>query len=105
MFSSCDVQWYSSFGLIRYLYWLFVSLDANFRLKNRLRCRNRYKKDQPLYNGLRYQVPQKAYFDHLKTCVTEDDVSIFVDGVCCAHIFNRSVPVLLLLPLWRKKQN
>ncbi|KAK0246137.1 hypothetical protein EDD85DRAFT_783838 [Armillaria nabsnona] len=59
----------------QYLYQLFVGLNANFCLKNRLWCRNPLKKDRPLYNGLRYQVPQKAYFTHLKNYVKEDDIS------------------------------
>ncbi|KAK0421951.1 hypothetical protein EV421DRAFT_1914722 [Armillaria borealis] len=59
----------------QYLYQLFIGLDANFHLKNRLRRRNHLKKDQPLYDGLGYQVPQKVYFDYLKKCVTEDDIS------------------------------
>ncbi|KAK0429798.1 hypothetical protein EV421DRAFT_1945930 [Armillaria borealis] len=59
----------------QYLYRLFVGLDANFRLKNRLRHRNHLKKDRPLYDGLGYQVPQKAYFTHLKNYMKEDDIS------------------------------
>ncbi len=58
----------------RYLFQLFIGLDANFCLKSRLWCQNKLKKDHPLYKGLGYQVPQKAYFMHLKKYIKEDDV-------------------------------
>ncbi len=58
-----------------------MGLDASFCLKNRLRCRNNLKKDRPLYDGLGYQVPQKAYFAHLKKYLKEDDVSVYAHGI------------------------
>ncbi|PBK60933.1 hypothetical protein ARMSODRAFT_1026021 [Armillaria solidipes] len=50
-------------------------MDANFWLKNRLRHRNKDKKDCPLYLGLGYQVPNEEYFNHLKNYVNEEDIS------------------------------
>ncbi|KAK0449347.1 hypothetical protein EV421DRAFT_1732619 [Armillaria borealis] len=59
----------------QYLYRLLVGLDANFWLKNRLRHRNKNKKDVVLYSGLGYQVPNEEYFKHLKNYVNEKDIS------------------------------
>lgn len=48
-------------------------MDANFRLKSRLRRNS--KGDPPLYLGLGYQVHLNDYFDHLRSYVQEKDVS------------------------------
>ncbi len=98
MCSAPAIYVFTHLSHLRYLYQLFIVLDANFHLNNQLRHRNHLKKDRPLYDGLGYQVPQKAYYEYLKKCVTEDDVSIYVDDVHSAHIFDRSVPVLPLQP-------
>ncbi len=52
-----------------------MGLDANFRLKNRLRRRNKHKKDRPLYSGLGYQVSNDKYLEHLKNYMSKEDVS------------------------------
>ncbi|KAF9013697.1 hypothetical protein BDZ89DRAFT_1046721 [Hymenopellis radicata] len=58
---------------MRFLYRLIVSMDANFRLKERLRLNSRG--DDPLYSGLGYQPDLSKYADHLKHYVKESDVS------------------------------
>lgn len=57
-----------------FLYTLYVSIDANFRLKNRLRNNN---KDDGLHTGLAYFVEQKPYNEHILKHTTEADVSFF----------------------------
>ena len=50
-----------------------LALDANFRLKNRLRKNERW--DPSLLAGLAYFVAEGPYKDHLKHYVAEVDVS------------------------------
>lgn len=58
---------------------LILSVDASFRLKNRMRANE--KVDESLGPGFAYFVDDKKYKDHLKDFVTEDDVSnIFALG-------------------------
>ncbi|KAJ7585952.1 hypothetical protein C8J56DRAFT_787825 [Mycena floridula] len=58
---------------LRFLYMLFVAMDANFRMKNRLR-KNAHS-DPPLGPGLGYQVPGAEYKKHLKGYISEEDIS------------------------------
>ncbi|KAJ6460704.1 hypothetical protein C8R47DRAFT_1226206 [Mycena vitilis] len=57
----------------RFLYALLLALDANFRLKNRLR-KNEHQ-DPSLGSGWGYFVEEKGYKDHLRNYVAEKDVS------------------------------
>ncbi|KAF7351692.1 CxC2 domain-containing protein [Mycena sanguinolenta] len=57
----------------RFLYMLLLAMDANFRLKNRLRA-NQHE-DRPLGSGWGYQVEEGPYKEHLKGYVAEKDVS------------------------------
>lgn len=52
---------------------LLIAIDANFRLKNRLRANER--DDPPLGTGWGYQVEEGPYREHLKNYVAEKDVS------------------------------
>ncbi|KAJ7251189.1 hypothetical protein B0H12DRAFT_1018742 [Mycena haematopus] len=56
----------------RFLYMLLLALDANFRLKNRLRANEH--QDPSLGSGLGYFVEDTAYKEHLKNYVAESDV-------------------------------
>ncbi|KAJ7819725.1 hypothetical protein B0H13DRAFT_1661205 [Mycena leptocephala] len=56
-----------------FLYMLLLALDANFRLKNRLRANEH--EDPSLGPGLGYFVAQGAYKEHLRNYVAEKDVS------------------------------
>jgi hypothetical protein len=55
-----------------FLYRLMLSMDANFRLKNRLRRNARV--DPPLGGGFGYQVKDLPYRQHLRNYVSEDEV-------------------------------
>ncbi|KAJ7165383.1 hypothetical protein C8R46DRAFT_1220512 [Mycena filopes] len=57
----------------RFLYMLIVALDANFKLKNRMR--GNAKHDPALGPGWEYFVEPKAYKKHLKNYVPEKDIS------------------------------
>ncbi|KAJ7481680.1 hypothetical protein FB451DRAFT_1030190 [Mycena latifolia] len=57
----------------RFLYMLLLALDANFRLKNRLRANEH--QDPSLGSGMGYFVESEAYKKHLKDYVAEKDVS------------------------------
>ncbi|KAF7310141.1 CxC2 domain-containing protein [Mycena indigotica] len=56
-----------------YLYKLILALDANFRLKNRLRANEH--SDPSLTRGQGYFVQSDGYKSHLKTYVKEKDIS------------------------------
>jgi hypothetical protein len=56
----------------RWLYGLFIAMDANFRLK----LKARGVADPELGSGLAYFVNAKKLAEHLKTPVSEDNVSI-----------------------------
>ncbi|KAJ7049774.1 hypothetical protein C8F01DRAFT_1264802 [Mycena amicta] len=56
-----------------FLYALILALDANFRLKNRIRANERY--DPALGDGLSYFVESSAYKQHLRHYVVVVDVS------------------------------
>ncbi|KAJ7824872.1 hypothetical protein B0H14DRAFT_2369302 [Mycena olivaceomarginata] len=57
----------------RFLYMMLLAMDANFRLKNRLRANEH--QDPSLASGLGYFVEEKGYKDHVKNYVAEKDVS------------------------------
>ncbi|KAJ7860931.1 hypothetical protein B0H13DRAFT_1900698 [Mycena leptocephala] len=57
----------------RFLYMLILALDANFRLKNRLRANEH--QDPSLGPGLGYFVEAEPYKKHLRNYVAEKDVS------------------------------
>ncbi|KAJ6459360.1 hypothetical protein C8R47DRAFT_1226636 [Mycena vitilis] len=57
----------------RFLYMLIVALDANFKLKNRMR--NKAKYDPALGPGWEYFVEPNAYREHLRNYVPEKDIS------------------------------
>ncbi|KAJ7050759.1 hypothetical protein C8F01DRAFT_1000163 [Mycena amicta] len=56
-----------------FLYSLILALDANFRLKNRIRANER--PDPSLGSGLSYFVELDAYKEHLRHYVAEEDIS------------------------------
>ncbi|KAJ7585546.1 hypothetical protein C8J56DRAFT_1052852 [Mycena floridula] len=66
-------DWKAAAPADRFLYMLFIAMDANFRLKNRLWANAR--SDPPLGGGMAYQVEEKAYREHLENYVTEEDIS------------------------------
>jgi hypothetical protein len=53
---------------------LILAMDANFRLKNRLRANER--EDEALGPGWGHLVDEGPYREHLKGYVAEKDVSI-----------------------------
>ncbi|KAJ7149380.1 hypothetical protein C8R43DRAFT_887926 [Mycena crocata] len=57
----------------RFLYMMLLALDANFRLKNRLRANEH--QDPSLGSGMGYFVETEAYKTHLREYVAEKDVS------------------------------
>ncbi|KAJ8469906.1 hypothetical protein ONZ45_g16729 [Pleurotus djamor] len=57
----------------KYLYMLILAMDANFRLKNRIRANE--VSDEPLGSGWGYFVEDRGYRDHLSSYVTEADTS------------------------------
>ncbi|KAJ7650262.1 hypothetical protein FB45DRAFT_1076655 [Roridomyces roridus] len=65
--------WEKVHARYRFLYMLLVALDANFRLKNRLRANERH--NPALGAGQAYFVDADPYKEHLRTYVAEKDVS------------------------------
>ncbi|KAJ7062237.1 hypothetical protein C8F01DRAFT_986513 [Mycena amicta] len=57
----------------RFKYKLFVAMDSNFRMKNRIRANE--IQDPTLGSGLGYFVEQEPYKTHIRNYVTEPDVS------------------------------
>ncbi|KAK7046798.1 CxC2 domain-containing protein [Favolaschia claudopus] len=60
----------------QFLFILILAMDANFRLRNRLRPNE--KDDPPLGSGWGYMVEEKEYHEHLRGYVGEEDVSTCV---------------------------
>ncbi|KAF7327632.1 CxC2 domain-containing protein [Mycena kentingensis (nom. inval.)] len=65
--------WQNAAAEEAYLYALILALDANFRLKNRIRANERH--DPSLIGGFGYFVLLAAYKEFLRHYVAEDDVS------------------------------
>jgi len=61
----------------RWLYSLFLAIDANFRLK----LKTRAIKDPELGSGLAYFVDIVKFQNHLKNSTREDEVSLFISSV------------------------
>lgn len=61
----------------RWLYRLHIAMDANFRLKNRLRSST--KADPGLITGLAYFVNDEKYTEHLLKYVNEEEVRYFLN--------------------------
>ncbi|KAJ7060539.1 hypothetical protein C8F01DRAFT_988536, partial [Mycena amicta] len=57
----------------RFLYSLMLAMDANFRLKNRIRANERH--DPSLGPGWGYFVDDGPYWEHLRDYVAEEDIS------------------------------
>ncbi|KAK6971667.1 CxC2 domain-containing protein [Favolaschia claudopus] len=60
----------------QFLFILIVAMDANYRLRNRLRHNER--DDPPLGSGWGYLVEEKEYHEHLRGYVGEEDISTCV---------------------------
>lgn len=58
----------------RFLYMMFVCMDANFRLKNQLV--SNYSQDPGLGIGWAYMVPRVPYETYVLRWANDDDVSI-----------------------------
>lgn len=63
--------------MYRWLYCLFLAIDANFRLKLKVRG----IKDPELGSGLAYFVNITRFQEHLKNHTNEDEVSLSVSSV------------------------
>ncbi|KAJ8518864.1 hypothetical protein ONZ45_g4098 [Pleurotus djamor] len=81
-------DWWKVDPAMRFLYMVFVSLDANFRLKNRLRKSD--KIDPGLHTGLAYFVPPKSYNEHVLKHATEADISTCSSFGAMAHADSKS---------------
>ncbi|KAK6967162.1 CxC2 domain-containing protein [Favolaschia claudopus] len=60
----------------QYLFIMVVAMDANYRMRNRLRANE--KDDPPLGSGWGYLVEESKYHEHLRGYVGEEDVSTCV---------------------------
>ncbi|KAG1869682.1 hypothetical protein C8R48DRAFT_746879 [Suillus tomentosus] len=58
---------------LKFLYAIFLALDANFRLKNRLRSSE--AGDPGLHTGLAYFVPNEPYRAHILNNASQNDIS------------------------------
>ncbi|KAG2045963.1 hypothetical protein BDR06DRAFT_985710 [Suillus hirtellus] len=58
---------------LKFLYAIFLALDANFRLKNHLRSSE--AGDPGLHTGLAYFVPNKPYRAHILNNASQNDIS------------------------------
>lgn len=69
---NCSHHVTGSFMFCRWLYRLILAMDANFRLKNRLRTSS--KTDPGLGTGWAYFVPEGEYKEHIMKYVTQEEV-------------------------------
>ncbi|KAF7293092.1 CxC2 domain-containing protein [Mycena indigotica] len=67
------VNWKSADPRLQFLYMLILAMDANFRLKNRIRANE--INDPPLGPGWAYWVEPSAYQAHVQKYVSETDMS------------------------------
>lgn len=61
-----------SYGQIRFLYIMFIAMDANFRLKNQLV--SNYSQDPGLGIGWAYMLPRDDYEGYVLSRVDDEDV-------------------------------
>lgn len=74
-------------GYSRFLYSIILTLDANFRLKNRMRSSD--EADPGLHTGLAYLVPQMEYKAHILKHASQKDVrTCSEDIVWSSHTHN-----------------
>ncbi|KAJ7429083.1 hypothetical protein B0H11DRAFT_1769987, partial [Mycena galericulata] len=71
----------------RFLFMLILALDANFKLKNRLRANERY--DPPLGPGWGAFVEPTLYKEHLRNYVGETDVSAISTCIAFAALLQK----------------
>lgn len=69
---------------VRWLYMLIVAMDANFRLKSRLRTT--LNREPTLGLGLSYFVDHGKYTDFVKNYVDQEEVGIFHRGSFNVHL-------------------
>ena len=67
---------------ISFLFMLFIAMDANFRMKQRVQGNT--KDNHPLGAGLGHLVDEVQYLEHLKNYTLEKDVCMFSPGYCIA---------------------
>ncbi|KAG1844233.1 hypothetical protein F4604DRAFT_1937641 [Suillus subluteus] len=92
-------DWDKVEGSMKFIYYLIIAMDANFRLKNRNRSFS--TADPGLHTGLAYFVPEKPYVKHiLKNTSQADGVGDLQKGERYANMdfifFSSIVPLLLL---------
>ncbi|KAF9014796.1 hypothetical protein BDZ89DRAFT_1220444 [Hymenopellis radicata] len=68
-------DWREAANEDKFLFMLYLALDANFRMRSRLRKKSANKAYTIVGDGLGYQVPTDSYMEHLKNYVKEDDIS------------------------------
>ncbi|KAJ7040106.1 hypothetical protein C8F04DRAFT_948846 [Mycena alexandri] len=71
----------------RFLYMLLLAMDANFRLKNRLRANE--NQEPSLCSGLGYFVEEKGYKKHIKNYVAEKDVGTASSCIAFAALLQK----------------
>jgi hypothetical protein len=69
-----------------WMYMLIVAMDANFRLKSRLR--GLFNKDPTLGLGWAYFVDNGPYSEFIRDYVDQDEVSLYyqVDGILLTYL-------------------
>ncbi|KAH7909277.1 hypothetical protein BJ138DRAFT_1115126 [Hygrophoropsis aurantiaca] len=68
---------------LKFLYFLILAMDANFRLKNRMRSSD--AADPGLHTGFAYFVPEKKYKEHVLKHATQKDISTCSGFKTLAH--------------------
>ncbi|KAF8834462.1 hypothetical protein BDN67DRAFT_992665 [Paxillus ammoniavirescens] len=85
--------WEDADASLKFLYWLILTMDANFWLKNRNQSSD--VADPGLHTGLAYFIPNQPYEEHILKYVSQDNISTCSVGLClCAcHEFVRPTVV------------
>ncbi|KAG1789262.1 uncharacterized protein HD556DRAFT_1433768 [Suillus plorans] len=76
-------DWDKVEGSMKFLYYLIIAMDANFRLKNRNRASS--IADPGLHTGLAYFVPDKFYTEHILKNASQADISTCSGFKTLAH--------------------
>ncbi|KAG1901793.1 uncharacterized protein F5891DRAFT_1187268 [Suillus fuscotomentosus] len=79
---------------MKFLYYLIIAMDANFRLKDR--ARSSTNADPGLHTGLAYFVPEKPYAEYILRNASQTDVGFEKDSLSM-HMLTGHQPTRLAL--------
>ena len=74
---------YAHFNTVRFIYTLFLCIDANFRQKNRYRATT--YEDVSLSDGWAYFVAKEGYMKHVSKFANQEEVPVSFSSFICVY--------------------